>query len=180
MKYASSLLLLLIGCGYQSQYVPPTDGRGRVLWNDDHLVTNLSELPRPKECHEATWWLRHPAEQPPDRRLSVRPTVWTPVYYGADLVVVTPGVPPVLPRPVLFSPSLAVAQAVAHGGSGSSMRVDKELAAILMVVAIVVLPIVDVTFAALQPESDSRSAESIDEVNAYNDLARSTGNPCSQ
>jgi hypothetical protein len=180
MKCASSLLLLLFGCGYQSQYVAPSDGRARVLWNDDHLVTNLDSLPRTQDCHEATWWLRHPAERI-DRRLTLAPVVWVPRYYGPDIVVINAGVPPILPRPVLFSPSLTVAHALATSTPRApSGRLDKELAAILMVIAIVVLPIVDVTFAALQPESDSRSADAIDEVNAFNDLARSGGNPCTQ
>jgi hypothetical protein len=173
MRFASSVLLLA-ACGYQSQYTAPADGRARVLWHDDHLSNNLPPLS--DDCHQATWWLRHPAEQPPDRRFSVRHDVWVPVYYGADLVVVTPGVPPLLARPVLFSPSLAVAQAVAH--STPKLSLDKELAAVLMIVAIVVLPVVDITFAALHPEADSRSADAVDEVNAYNDLARSGGNPC--
>jgi hypothetical protein len=182
MKFASRSLLLplagaltLIGCGYQSQYIPPADGRARVLWNDDHLVTNLSAFPRTQECYEATWWQRHPAEH---RQLSLAPDVWVPVYYGPDIAVITPGVAPIFSRPLLPSPSLALARAVTQAPPLPSMHLDKELAAILMVIAIAVLPIVDVTFAALQPESDGRSADAIDEVNAYNDLARSAGNPC--
>src|SRR5258706_8362088 len=89
MKCASSLILLLIGCGYQSQYAAPQDGRARVLWNDDHLVTNLSSLAHSDECHQASWWLRHPGEET-DRRPAIAPGVWVPRYYGPDIVVINP------------------------------------------------------------------------------------------
>jgi hypothetical protein len=157
--------LLLAGCGYSSQYVPPADGRARVLWNDDHLVTYLPAPARTQECHEATWWLRHPAEhrQPP-----IEPMVWVPRPYGS-------------PSPAAageIAATLTVADAIAR--TPAVPHLDRDLAAILLVLAVVALPIVDVTFAALQPESDARSADAIDEVNAYNDLARSAANPCSQ
>jgi hypothetical protein len=175
---AALLACSLADCGYQSQYAPPNDGRARVLWHDDHLINNVATMAPSDECHRATWWLRNPNEEPSDRRLSIAPVVWVPRYYGADIVVITPGVPPAFPRPLLFSPSLAVAQAASR--SVPKLSLDKELAAILLVIAVVVLPVVDVTFAALRPESDSRSADAIDEVNAFNDLARSAGTPCSQ
>jgi hypothetical protein len=179
-RFLAALLAcgLLADCGYQSQYTPPYDGRARVLWHDDHLINNVSTLAPTDECHRAAWWLRHPDEEPSDHRLSIAPLAWVPRYYGADIIVITPGVPPAFPRPLLFSPSLAVAQAASR--SVPKLNLDKELAAILLVIAVVVLPIVDVTFAALRPESDSRSADAIDEVNAFNDLARSAGTPCTQ
>ena len=147
-----------------------------MLWSDDHLVNNVSSLPRSELCHQSTWWLRHPQES--DHRLTIAPMVWVPRYWGPDLVVVTPGVPPLSVCPVLFSPSLAVAQAVASS-SPPKLALDKEAMAVLLLAAVVVLPVIDVVFAALRPESDARSADATDEVNAYNDLSRTSGTPCS-
>jgi hypothetical protein len=75
-----------------------------------------------------------------------------------------------------LSPPLALAHGLADFVPPG--RLDKDLA-ILMIVAIAVLPIIDVTFSALRPEADADSADAVDGVNAYNDLARSAGNPCS-
>ena len=178
LRIAAALTFLLSACGYTSQYTAPLDGRARVLWAEDHLSNNLPSYVRSKECDEAVFWVRHPNEYR-DRQIAIAPMVWVPVYYGADIVVVTPGVPPLLPQPPIFSPSLTLAQAAAtHAPGISNLGQGKELLVALLLISIVVLPIIDVTIAALRPESDEASADSIDQVNAYNDLVRSAGNPC--
>jgi hypothetical protein len=64
------------------------------------------------------------------------------------------------------------------GGSGGSGRMG-EAAMILVALAVMVLPAIDIGLAAARPESASRSAQAIDLVNAYNDLMRSPGTACS-
>jgi hypothetical protein len=159
-----SLVVVLAGCGYQSQYVPTVDGRARVLWNDDHLDNNLREVQRTPACDEWVRRAHYPELQPPQLRVDLAPVIWIP---PPRLVVVAP---PPLAVPVPPRPTFSV------GGSSNSL--GKEVLAVLMVVAIVVSPIIDVTLAAARPESDQLSAESIDQVNLYNDLARTAGNPC--
>jgi hypothetical protein len=56
---------------------------------------------------------------------------------------------------------------------------DGKALVVLAVVALIVLPIVDVSLALANPESAKRSSQSIDQVNAWNDLARTPGTPCS-
>ena len=63
--------------------------------------------------------------------------------------------------------------AVITGGAGGIGRAMVLLAAI----ALVVLPIVDLTLAVVPPETD-RSTDAIDQVNVFNDLARVPGGPC--
>jgi hypothetical protein len=181
------LLVGLVGCGYTSQYAAPVDGRARPLWAGDHLTNNLAQFARPNGCNEAVYWVQHPEIEPQQDHFQPPPTVWVPRYYGPDIVVVTPGIAPVLAQPVLFSPSLTILQAAAaagrtasQGGSSGGGNLGKEIALVILVIAIVLVPVVDITVAALRPESDERSGDAIDQANVYNDLARSAGTPCSQ
>lgn len=124
---------------------------------------------------------------------------WVPRYYGSPIVVVHPGLAPPFLRPPLFSPSLMIAESILRsrsvggfsgvrspggavrigggGGSGSG-RLDSA-AMVLVALAVMALPAIDIGLAAARPESSSKSAQAIDLVNAYNDLLRSPGTACS-
>ena len=132
--------------------------------------------------------------------------VWTPRYYGPPIYIGTPGLAPRFLRPPIFSPSLFVARTAINasrprmssglggggigGGGGGGFRIKggsggggggdagKGLL-ILAALAIMVIPAVDIGVAAARPESSTKSAQATDLVNAYNDLMRSPGSPCS-
>jgi hypothetical protein len=187
------------GCAYESQYLAPLDGRARAVWQDNNVVVDLAGAPASAGCvDELRAWsqkgtlrlksgdLKRDTPIPP--RLDVAPSVafWVPVYFGPPLVAPAPLVPPVPPHPVSFSPSLALAGAVSGsapasgstgGGGGGSGGDGKGIAEVLAVIALIILPALDIAIAAATPEND-RSPEAIDQVNVYNDLARSGGTPC--
>jgi hypothetical protein len=191
------LSLLLMGCSYQSHYTAPLDGRARAVWTGSDVAVELAGAPLADACaaqlgafaregriHLLTGELK-PITIGESDRVHVAPLVWVPVYYGAPLIAVG-GLPPPLPHPPLFSPSLAVGAALvgaskagapSAGGGGGGGDLGK-IGAVVAVVAILVLPIVDLTIAVVPAENGTRSAEAIDQVNLYNDLARSAGSPC--
>jgi hypothetical protein len=123
---------------------------------------------------------------------------WAPRYYGPPIIVVRPGLAPPLSRFPVFLPriSIPVARPISGGGivrSGGSVRGGgggsgggnfgggKEAGAIVVVLAVIAattLPIVALGLSASMPESSSKSSSAIDMVNAYNDLARFDGTPC--
>ncbi len=77
--------------------------------------------------------------------------------------------------------NLAVHGIRTGGGGSSNFGGGKEAGAIvliLLVIAAITLPVVALGLAASTPESGRRSANAIDLVNGYNDLARSQGSPC--
>jgi hypothetical protein len=163
----SLVALLLGGCSYQSQYVAPVDGRARALWHGDGVDNNLHEVQRAPACDEWVRRAQYPELQPQELRVDIAPKIWVPPPRLA--IVVPPSLPPPPSHANLSFPG---------GGGGSSGNLGKEILAVLMVVAIVLSPIIDVTLAAARPESDKLSADNIDQVNVYNDLARTAGNPC--
>jgi hypothetical protein len=105
--------------------------------------------------------------------------------------VLVPGLAPPLPAPPLFFPPalllppgaphplapLRFASAVSLRGGGGQGSLDRALG-YLAVLALLVLPAVDLGLAIANPESPTRSSDAIDGVNAYNDLARWPGSPC--
>jgi hypothetical protein len=126
---------------------------------------------------------------------------WVPRYYGPSIYVGSPGFAPRFMRPpIFFSPSMMIARAAlprlgpwqpgmplrggggGRGGSigrgGSNGDLGKG-ALLLVILALTVIPAIDIGLAAGRPESDSKSATTTDIVNAYNDLMRSPGSPCS-
>jgi hypothetical protein len=197
------LLLGLVatpGCAYESTYVAPNDGRARAVWKNDNVVVDLAGAPATDFCLEqlrawsesgrlrlSTGDVKREAPTPARVRMAPSVGFWVPIYFGTALVARGPGLVPILPQPVLFSPSLALAGAVAHstgggatmggGGSSGSGGDFGKLALVLAVVALVVLPIVDLAVAVATPEND-RSTDAIDQVNVLNDLARTPGSPC--
>lgn len=202
-RRAALLLASLLGqgCGYTSSYVPPADGRARAVWRENNVVPALAASPG-TACTQEIERLTGTTAQglrllatgeaaPPTYRGG--PTYvdgyWVPRYYGPPIVVVRAGVAPRLWRPPLFmpapllalrtgagtlfpgSPSLSALSLFSQGDSGKAL-------AYLAVLALIVLPIVDLWLALDDPESPTRSGRAIDFVNAYNDLARWPGSPC--
>lgn len=128
--------------------------------------------------------------------------VWTPRYYGAPIVIVNPGIAPPFVRPPLFLPSLVgrpiffpthiaagpgfSGPAFRTGGGGGSFgggsggKGAEYLLAIAVIIAVSVLPAVDLGLSASTPESSARASSATDVVNALNDLARTPGSPCYQ
>jgi hypothetical protein len=145
----------LAGCGYASQYRPPADGRARPLWRGDHVENDLGQLPISRACLEAIFTTAHP--EPP--RSSTRVTQFW--------------IPPTTTPPV--------ARTADRGDDGEEEPtfLDPFLARGEFMI-VLLLPILDIAFAAERPELEHFSAEAIDDVNAYNDLARRAGTPCSQ
>ncbi len=212
--------LLTSGCGYQSSYVAPLDGRARVIWNssDREATVTLAGGGLSQACEVAIRQLttqeRMPLEGSFVRLPELEPTAsvtyrvssygggyWVPRYYGPDIIVVHPGIPPRLLRPPVFVPSLVLTGLpvyrvgapvgggigkgglrMGRGGGGSGMSggggdAGKGLA-ILAVIAIVVMPVISISLATVRPESERQASEAIDAANAYNDVLRSGNSPC--
>ena len=197
-----------------SQYHAPADGRARVVWGpDDDPVVELAgsapdaqcaialqQITGHKDMHTTVGHVELPQNPTPGPySLSVSSGYWVPRYYGPQIVVVQPGFAPLLPRPPLFSPSLAITEAILRSrgiGSFSSVRGRRRqqraqgrrrqqrgrldgAAMVLVALAVMALPAIDIGLAASMPESSGKSSRAIDLVNAYNDLMRSPGAPCS-
>lgn len=196
-----------VGCSYSSSYTAPTDGRPRVVWVDDSPAVDLAGSQISADCggelrritqHETmptrAGNMALPERYVPSYSFGVGSEFWVPRYYGPQIYIVRPGFAPPLIRPPLFLPSLVrpgsihlAAPSGGHGGGGMGRigtggggggNVGKG-AAILVVLAVSVMPAIAIGLAASTPESPTRSAQAIDLVNAYNDLARSSGTPCS-
>ncbi len=175
------------GCAYTSEYTAPQDGRARALWRDNNVVFDPSGAALSEVCAQEMMYLTATGKLrlPPEYRIAGERSYWTPRYYGSPIVVLDPGLAPVLPLPPLFLPSLGIAHsaplpAVLSGGagiSGGGGGGDKGLA-YLAVIVLLVLPAVDLGLALSRPESETKSSQAIDQANAYNDLARSPGSPC--
>lgn len=203
------------GCGYESSYVAPSDGRPRVIWNskDSEATVTLAGGGLGRDCQAALRQLTGRERIPLDDGFVRLPELesvaqyrlsgygneyWVPRYYGADIVVVNPGMPPLLPRPPLFVPFVPHRHAgsiyrvgpsvgggmrsggglrLGSGSGGGSGDAGKGLA-ILAAVAIVVMPVISITVATVRPESEKQASEAIDAVNALSDMLRSGGSPC--
>jgi hypothetical protein len=189
--------LVLAGCSYPSHYVPPLDGRARVLWEGDNVGVHLGGEPVTDGCLDRlrAWsgekLLRLVAAYIPATRTApaidlhgdpaARIGWWDPVYYGEGLA---PGM--IALHPVLFSPSLALVAPVPLAGPGIAgvpplfpVPIAQPRADIaLFVAALAVMPVIAVLMASTPPETN-RSSDAIDQVNVFNDLARTPGTPCS-
>src|SRR5438309_2001598 len=118
MRALVLLSSLLAGCAYQSHYTAPLDGRARPVWTGSGVALELAGAPLSDACaaqlgvfgtegriHLLTGELK-PMPIGDNDRVRVAPIVWVPIYFGAPLVAVG-GLPPPLPHPPLFAPSLA-------------------------------------------------------------------------
>lgn len=212
---ATGALLGMGGCSYQSTYAVPADGRPRVIWGPDNQpvaeLAGAGALLSPECAAELRHLTGHAKLRTPAGSIDLPESApvpaysiyrdgggyWTPRYYGSPIVIVTPGIAPLMGRPPLFSPSLFVARAVlrpgggfsgglhvggggggGRGGGGGSGNLGNA-GLVLAALAIAVLPAIDIGLAAAHPESAGQTSEAIDLVNAYNDLMRSGGSPCS-
>ena len=176
-----------LGCGgYTSSYVPPTDGRARVLWEGDRAVASIPAVG--KSCTPPP-----PAE--PAGESTSAPTVivhggfWVPRYYGPPILIVSGQSAP----PLRVSARSAAAPAIVHGtstavsGAGFLGRTGSfgkggdsgKLALVALAVAVLaVLPAAAVGLSVASPEPADVVSQVVDEVNAYNDAARAEGSPC--
>ena len=184
---------LLSACGYQSSYVAPADGRARPVWRDSNVVVEMSGAPLPPQCAAAM----AEASQTGRLRLATGDLrldggYWAPRYYGPRIIVVGRIAPPLLRPPIFFphfgggaygggprmglsSGGMKLGSTGGSGGGGGGMG---KGAAYLAILIIITLSIVDIAVALSDPESSS-SSQAIDQVNAFNDMARMIGSPCS-
>jgi hypothetical protein len=176
------------GCGgYTSDYVPPHDGRARVIWDDDRAVAVVPQS-APASCMPAVMAV---GSQP--SRLVSYGGPRTYVVWRPGFVVVASGSTRVAPaRPGRFGPRVAAAPVARTPAkptawdSGSSSRssrgrsgnVPADVAVVMAVAALITLPAITLGLALGRPEPSSEVAAAIDQVNAYNDLARVSNSPC--
>ena len=196
--------LALASCSYVSDYVPPADGRARVVWRDGDptaLIPRESGTCRaaaeqaasapssPQRCAEhggcgEVYWVTHAPIYEIDGPIVPIRDFGPGAVHGP-----TVGHPPHPPAPgggthqamPVGSPKASAGHAKPLPSLGSSGGGDKgigELLIVAVVVAIVTLPIVAITMAASTVENEPKSAGAIDLVNAYNDVARSAPNAC--
>jgi hypothetical protein len=191
-------MICSFGCSYESQYVARNDGRARAVWKDNNVVVDLGGAPISDACVEQlrAWSVNGALRlSSGDFKRNVRlprrfvPEMsrgfWIPVYFGPPIVAPSAFVAPSLLRPPLFVPVLGAPSVVrSAGGVAATAGVvvpgsgSRELEEALAVIALIVLPAVDIGLAVATPE-DERSSDAIDQVNVFNDLARTTGTPCS-
>lgn len=174
---------LVIGCGgYTSQYVPPPDGRPRLVWQDNKVVA-VQANPVPAACAADADALAYGYESAPELQRTVRTRVvggvyWVPVR---TVHVVHVGGPVIVPRPILPVPGGSVGGIGKLGGGGGGGGGDLGKAAIAVaVLAIAVLPFIALGLATGRPEPEKEVALAIDRANAQTDLARVPGSPCDE
>jgi len=187
---------LLSGCGsYTSDYVPPNDGRARAIWDDDRVVASLPEGSM-AGCTDAVDEVRsEPRRYSAYYGGSTRVVVYRPwivvhhhhhvpppVFVGPGHAHPSPGGVVRTPATPGVSGSKGSSGGSKSGSSGSSGGGNGDIgkaAIVLVVVALVTLPIITLGLGLGRPEPSGKVATAIDEVNAYNDLARLPGSPCS-
>ncbi len=176
------------GCGYTSTYVPPDDGRARVVWRDGSAAALV-----PAQS-EACWRAVQKASgttQPlvvdpaPAASVShggyVHLPVWVHVHHphhhlhdhGHHAAIAHSGASP-------SGPHKAVSAGAPSGGSSSvrSSSTDFRLLIAAATVALVSAPVVAIALALDEPERPAEVAAAADLVNALNDLTRAPGSPC--
>jgi hypothetical protein len=198
------LLLALSSCAYNSDYVARNDGRARIVWARGGLTSKVP-VTNPA-CRDAVQAYVDWARANPEARLaqSGQPVeFWTGVRLDYPLVVNVPADHTHYASPPAFHDvaggavhsasavtsgskggavhSASAVSSGAKGGGGSHVGggLDKDAVVVLAVVALVTLPVVAIGLAAANPENGGAVSSSIDVVNAYNDLTRMAGSPCS-
>lgn len=179
---------LAIGCGgYTSEYVPPPDGRPRLVWQDNKVVA-VQANPVPANCTIDADAL---AGGYGSVKVASRGggggyygggggVYWVPVRSVAVVHVGGPVIAPV-PRPILPVPGPAGGGGIGKIGGGGGGGGDLGKAAIVVaVLAIAVLPFIALGLATGRPEPEKDVAIAIDRVNAQTDLARTPGSPCDE
>ena len=173
------LALLATGCGgYTSEYVPPPDGRPRLVWQDNKPVPMISN-PVPPMCAAAVDDLASGSSG-----VRVRGRTRGGYYAPSRTVVVVGGpvfVP--VPRPILVprvSGRVGGLGSLGGGGGGGGGGDLGKAAVVVAVLAVAVLPFIALGLAAGRPEPEKEVASAIDHANAQTDLARTEGSPCDE
>ncbi len=195
MQWVASLFVagLAMGCGnYTSNYSPPKDGRARAVWFEDRVIASLPADAQSGDCRQA---ISEVQTDPGYYRTyyggSPNIIIWRPWVIvtgtGSSRVAASPTT--VSRRPAtgsVKSPGGGGGGSVGNigsgggssgGGSGGGGDIGKA-AVVLVVIALLTLPIITLGLGLGRPEPSKEVAEQIDEVNAYNDLARLNGSPC--
>lgn len=180
---------LLAGCGgYQSQYIPPPDGRPRLVWDDNKVVPTMANV-APSECTAAVDEVAEGGTRKGRSYGHVTGGYYVPVHHVTVVHVHGPPIVPV-PHPVVFHGGTThtanhgggkggLGGLGGSGGSGGSGDLGKA-AVVVAVLAIAVLPFVALGLATGRPEPEAEVAAAIDRVNAQTDLARTEGSPCDE
>ncbi|WP_438015727.1 hypothetical protein WMF18_33355 [Sorangium sp. So ce315] len=197
-------LAALSGCGsYVSEYVPPADGRARPVYRDGAVAMELGgAIPECLSGEPASDGALPPSPARTSRGAAAPPVrvsggFWVPVYFGPPIVVERRGVAPRPHHHHRHAPDVARtpaspgkggspgpggnATSVSGGGGGGDDGAGSAAAIVLATVAVlalVALPPVAVGLSIGRPERDGDSALALDQLNAYNDLARTPGSPC--
>jgi len=169
--------LLATGCGgYTSEYLPPQDGRPRLVWADNKVVPMIANAV-PGECTAEVDSLAGGGSSPRMSGYRGGGTYYVPVR----TVVVVRGSGAIVPGPRLIFPGLVGGGSGIGklGGGGGSDDLGKA-AVFVAVVAILVLPFVALGLATGRPEPEKEVAQAIDRVNAQTDLARVEGSACDE
>lgn len=182
----------LVGCGgYTSSYVPPPDGRPRLVWQDNKPVPMISN-PVPEQCSDAVGSLAVGSDL---TRYGGRVTgrVSGGYYVPVRTVVVVHGGPAIVPVPKPFWPGPSIHSSGGSSGGGSTGGIGRlgggssggggdlgKAAVVVVVLAIATLPFIALGLAVGRPEPEGEVAVAIDTVNAHTDLARSEGSPCDE
>lgn len=184
------LATLAMGCGgYTSSYVPPPDGRPRLVWSDDKPVPMMSN-PMPEACSEAVGSLAGGSGSVRvGGRVGGGGYVSGGYYIPGRTIVVVHGGPAFVPVPHPIGLPLTGGGRggggiggigrIGGGGGGGSGDLGKG-AVLLVVVAIATLPFIALGLAVGRPEPEEQVAAAIDQVNAQTDLARTEGSPCDE
>jgi hypothetical protein len=179
---------LVMGCGgYTSEYVPPPDGRPRLVWSDDKPVPMISN-PVPQACSDAVQGTLLGTGAVPVGGVHVGGGHVSGGYYHPVRVVgvVHVGGPSYVPIPKpIVAPHFGGGSSggggfkLGGGGGGGGGDLGKG-AIVLVVVAIRSLPFIARGLAAGRPEPEGEVAAAIDNVHAQTDLARTEGSPCDE
>lgn len=197
---AVASLAALSGCGsYISDYVPPDDGRARAVWRDGKVEMEGADLSGACAAEIGYETNEPPPPYTGGSTVRVHGGFWVPVYFGPRIVVVHRGVAPPPPRyrAMRVGTSSSGGSGIGSlsssggggggkiggggssgGGGGSSGDLGKGVV-ILAVVALIALPAIALGLSLGRTEDEKGTALAIDRVNAYNDLARTPGSPCS-
>ncbi|MEZ4295395.1 MAG: hypothetical protein R3B70_10500 [Polyangiaceae bacterium] len=175
---------LAIGCGgYNSEYVPPPDGRPRLTWQDNRVVA-IQSNPVPAACNADADALANGYSEAPKLRGSVSVVggggvYWVPVHHVHVVHVGGPAIVPV-PRPILPITGGGGGGSIGKIGGGGGGGDLGKAAIVVAVLALAVLPFVALGLATGRPEPEKDVAIAIDRVNAQTDLARLPGSPCDE
>ena len=165
------LSLAVAGCGYRSHYVPARDGRARPVWRDHRVVAHFSgSVPSPYCLGEVKRITQTGRLQLATGEVQSGASRGGPHGYWVPIVVT----PPLRLTPPGLVPPIAPPGSHLHMGHD----LDAQIVVMMAIVAMAVLPIVDLWLAVDPPEADG-SPDAIAQVNALNDLQRMVGSPCS-